>query len=199
MTLQNWYLETSLKTIGYNRVNRRKQMKNLLNIVLALLLVVGFVLFIKMGNKVSTTELPELNDTLLTGESFDLKSLKGNIVLIDFWGSWCGPCRRENPKLVALYQKYHNKKFKDAINFEIVSIAMEKNDRRVKGVILSDGLTWPYHIIKVSKILLGSKMARDFGVSDLPAKFLYDHSGKLISKNGHIAEIDAYLSSQVVD
>ena len=166
---------------------------------MAVLIIIGAIIYLSMGRKLSTTELPELNETLMSGESFDLKSLSGNIVLIDFWGSWCGPCRRENPKLVSLYQKYHGKKFKNAINFEIVSIAMEKNDRRVKQVIERDGLNWPHHIVKVSKILLGSKLARDFGVSDLPAKFLYDHTGKLISKNAHIAKIDAYLSSQVVD
>ena len=174
-------------------------MKNIFNIVLVVLLLIGVVFYLKMGNKVSTSELPELNETLMNGETFDLQSMNGRIVLIDFWGSWCGPCRRDNPNLVRLYQKYHGKKFKDAIDFEIVSVAIEKNDRRVKQVIEKDGLSWPYHIIKVSKILLGSKLARDFGVSDLPTKFLYDHSGKLISKNGHVAEIDAYLSSQVVD
>jgi thiol-disulfide isomerase/thioredoxin len=135
----------------------------------------------------------------MNGEPFNMKSMSGHIVLIDFWGSWCGPCRRENPKIVALYEKYHGEQFKDGIDFHIVSIAMEKNDRRVRQVIERDGLSWPHHIIKVSRILLGSKLARDFGVSDLPAKFLYDHTGKLISKNAHIGEIDAYLSSQVVD
>ena len=174
-------------------------MKRFTYIIGAVFLLGIIYMFMTMGNRVSKTELPELQDTLMNGESFDLQSLQGNIVLIDFWGSWCGPCRRENPKLAALYQKYHGQQFKDAIDFEIVSIAMEKDDRRVKQVIQKDGLNWPYHIIKISKILLGSSLARDFGVSDLPAKFLYDHNGQLISKNASLAQINAYLETQMVD
>ena len=174
-------------------------MKNIINSVLLVLFVIGIVVFIRMGSSVSKTELPELKDTLITGEPFDMQSLKGQIVLLDFWGSWCGPCRRENPQLSALYKKYQDKRFQDALGFEIVSVAMEKNDKRVRDVIKKDGLDWPYHIIKVNRVLLASSLARDFGVTDLPAKFLYDHEGNLISKNARVADIDAYLQTRIVD
>lgn len=174
-------------------------MKRILQIGFVLVVIAGVIIYLNMGSSLTTSELPELEETLLDGSPFNIQSLSGNIVLIDFWGSWCGPCRRENPKLAALYDKYHGRRFNEALGFEIVSIAIEKNDKQVRKIIEKDGLSWPYHIIKVSKLLLGSKLARDFGVGDLPAKFLYDHSGNLVLKNPTVSEINTYLQAQLVD
>lgn len=162
------------------------------------LLFAGLAFFFYTKSRALTkNELPELSRELINGQSFDMKSLSGNLVLIDFWGSWCPPCRKENPKLVGLYDKYHDANFKSAKNFEIVSIAMERNDRRVEAAIEKDGLKWPYHILEVSKVVLSSGLARSFGVSDLPTKFLYDDTGKLIGVNMTVAQIDEFLGQQL--
>jgi len=134
---------------------------------------------------------------LISGEAFDINQLSGNIILLDFWGSWCAPCRRENPKISQLYNKYHNANFQNATNFEVVSVAIERDASRVENAIEKDGMVWPYHIVQESKILLASALARKFGVTDLPTKFLYDESGKLLGKNMSLAEIDRYLASQL--
>ncbi|MFN5789051.1 MAG: TlpA family protein disulfide reductase, partial [Bacteroidota bacterium] len=69
--------------------------------------------------------VPDFSAKTFTGESFNLNNFKGDYVFIDFWGSWCGPCRRSNPQLRAIYQKYKNARFKEANSFQLVSIGIE--------------------------------------------------------------------------
>jgi len=172
-------------------------MGNMNKLVLAIILAGLAFYFYTKSRTVSENALPELSQELMNGDQFDLQSLSGNIVLIDFWGSWCPPCRKENPIISKMYDKYHDSAFKTAKNFEIVSIAVERNDKRVAAAIAKDGLNWPYHILEVGKIVLASPLARRFGVSDLPTKFLYNEEGKLIGKNMTLTEIDTYLAGQL--
>jgi len=171
--------------------------KNINKLFLAIGLACLAFYFYTKSQSVDKDALPQLTETLMNGDAFDIQSLSGNIVLIDFWGSWCPPCREENPILSQMYGKYHDKNFQTAKNFEIVSIAIERNDKRVNAAIEKDGLNWPYHILQVSKIVLASPLARKYGVTDLPTKFLYDGDGKLIGKNMTLTEIDTYLANQI--
>ena len=127
------------------------------------------------GCQPKTNDLaPEIETQLIDGTPFKLSDLKGSYVVLDFWGSWCGPCLAEAPQLVALHEK-----FGDRVVF--VSIAFEKNDKRWQQTAERLGFSWKHQIVEISPVLLGSGIARDYGVSDIPAKFIVTPDGKLIS------------------
>lgn len=173
-------------------------MSRLFNVLFfsCLIAYLGYTLYSKTrtsgGKKVA-----EIEGKLFDNSTFKLSQLQGNYVLIDFWGSWCPPCRQENPQLVALYDKYERKNFKAAEGFEILSLAIEKDDKRVHAAIKNDGLRWPYHIIQTSKLVLSSPLALSYGVTDLPTKFLVAPDGTLIGRNMSFTEIDAYLAQRL--
>ncbi|MFT4665778.1 MAG: thiol-disulfide isomerase/thioredoxin [Polaribacter sp.] len=142
---------------------------------------------------------PPVTGQLISGENFQLTDLKGHIVLVDFWGSWCGPCRRENPHLVALYKKYEHAKFKNADGFKIVSVGIERDEKRWKKAIQSDQLYWPHHIMdKVSNFkFFDAAIANGYGVTNVPAKFLLSTDLQTIGVNQSISELDEWLAGEV--
>ena len=106
------------------------------------------------------------------GETVSLKSIpKGKVVLVDFWASWCGPCRATNPTLVALYKKYKSQ------GFEILSVSEDKAEAQWLNAIAVDGLTWDYHVIDKSK-----SIAFRYGVESIPFKLLIDKNGNIASE-----------------
>ena len=154
-------------------------------------LLLGVLLFFKLRvpTKQQGKPAPEIEATLLNDAAFKLSDLKGKYVLLDFWGSWCPPCRRDNPNLVALYNKYNSK------GFEIVSVALEKNDRNLKKAIAKDGLRWPYHIMRTSRLVATDALALKYGVTDLPTKFLLNPKGEVVGVNLSKEEISKILES----
>ena len=134
------------------------------------------VIGVNIGNIAPEIELKNPN-----GDIIKLSSLKGNIVLIDFWASWCGPCRRENPNIVAAYNKYSKSKFKDAKGFKIYSVSLDKNKSAWKNAILKDNLIWKYHVSDLKG--WASESATKYGVRGIPYNFLIDSEGRIISKN----------------
>ncbi len=173
-------------------------MSKLLNILIVVVilafLLFKFVLFnsIEVGN-----EAAEIEETLLDGTPFTLSSLRGNYVLIDFWGSWCPPCRKQNKDLVKLYGKFENKSFEDGDGFKIVSIAIEKKAENAKKAIAKDNLYWPHHIVQQNKFVLQNSLALKYGVKDLPSTFLLNPEGKIMATNKHPQELDQLLSARL--
>ena len=104
-----------------------------------------------------------------------LSDLRGKVVLLDFWASWCRPCRGENPHVVAMYQKYHDK------GFEVFSVSLDRDKESWKRAIAADGLVWPNHVSDLK--YWSSEAARTYGVSSIPSTFLLDQNGRIIAKN----------------
>ncbi|HEC43070.1 MAG TPA: TlpA family protein disulfide reductase [Bacteroides sp.] len=133
-----------------------------------------------VGTKIGSLA-PELNYKSPEDREIALSSLKGKLVLIDFWASWCGPCRYENPNIVSAYNKYKDKQFQEGKGFTVYSISLDKSKDRWVEAIEKDKLEWPYHVSD----LMGwsAEGAGIYGVNAIPANYLIDGDGIIIAKN----------------
>jgi thiol-disulfide isomerase/thioredoxin len=169
-----------------------------LNIILVFL-VLGYVVyyFYKQPKYESGETSKDFTTTLLNGEAFKLSNLRGKYVLLDFWGSWCGPCRRENPELVKLNNEFSGKSFKTASGFEIVSIAIETKQESWQKAIQSDGLNWKYQIGEFERFK--SPIATLYGVKEIPTKYFINPEGRILMVNPSVSEVSDYLNEQKIE
>lgn len=129
-------------------------------------------------------EAPEISLEDPNGEVIPLSSLRGKYVLVDFWASWCGPCRRENPNVVRMYEKYKND------GFEIYGVSLDSSKDRWLGAIAQDRLTWT-HVSDLAK--WNSVAAKAYGVRSIPHTVLLDKEGKIMDIKLRGAELEAKL------
>jgi len=115
------------------------------------------------------------------GIAVKLSSYKGQYVLLDFWASWCGPCRQENPNLVSAYEKYKDK------NFTVLGVSIDSSPNAWKKAIKDDGLVW-IQLLDTTK-----QIAELYGIDAIPKNYLIDPNGKIIAKNLRGAALDAKL------
>ncbi|MBP9990847.1 MAG: redoxin domain-containing protein [Bacteroidales bacterium] len=137
----------------------------------------NFVRYIETKLKGSLVGMPapEISMKDRDGNIRTLSSLKGNVVMIDFWASWCRPCRMENPNVVKLYHQYHDQ------GFEIFSVSMDNSREAWLKAIADDGLVWPNHVSDLKGWT--SSGGRTYGITSIPATVLIDRDGNVIARN----------------
>ncbi len=131
---------------------------------------------IKQEQRISIGQTaPEITLPNPQGEVQKLSDLRGKYVLIDFWASWCGPCRQENPNIVKQYNTYKNKAF------TIFSVSLDNNSEAWKKAIKDDHLTWKHHVSDFKG--WESDIAKQYNIESIPSSLLIDPSGKIVAKN----------------
>ncbi len=119
------------------------------------------------------------------GQARSLSDLRGKVVLVDFWASWCGPCRRENPNVVRAYEEYKDR------GFEVMSISLDRDATKWKRAIEQDGLAWPNHISDLKG--WGSVVTELYGISSIPHAILIDGNGTVVATHLRGARLEQEL------
>jgi peroxiredoxin len=136
---------------------------------------------LKIGQQAPDIALPDKDGNVLT-----LSSLRGNYVLVDFWASWCGPCRFENPNVVRLYQKYNEK------GFDVYSVSLDADRSKWLNAIEADGMNWS-HVSDLKK--WESSVVSLYKIDAIPMTFLLDKNGVIIEKNLRGTDLETKLAS----
>jgi thiol-disulfide isomerase/thioredoxin len=130
-------------------------------------------------------DAPEIALNNPQGVELKLSSLKGKVVLIDFWASWCMPCRKENPNVVRLYNTYNKQ------GFEVFSVSLDEDANAWKAAIEKDGLKWPNHVSDLKG--WQTPMTQLYGFQAIPHTVLVNRSGKIVSVGLRGAELEQKL------
>ncbi len=130
---------------------------------------------------------PSFRTQTIDGKNFSLDDMSGKLVLLDFWGTWCGPCRKQLPELSKLYRTY-----RDSLHgtFEVVSVAMDDDTAALRQVINSDSLVWPTHIREPKG---GGTITTLYQIKKVPTSYLLNDKGQIISVNPAVDELKSWL------
>ena len=134
------------------------------------------------------SECPDITLQTPDGKLLSLTSFRGKVVLIDFWASWCGPCRRDNPQIVDIYNRYRGK------HFEIFGVSLDENIDAWKNAIVKDKITWP----QVSELRRwDSHVVQEFNVEAIPYNILIDREGNIIAKGLRIEDLENKIAEAI--
>ncbi|WP_228451184.1 MULTISPECIES: TlpA disulfide reductase family protein [unclassified Chryseobacterium] len=136
---------------------------------------------------------PEITMTKADGTAFSLSTLKGKMVLIDFWATWCAPCVEEQPELKALYDAYSDKVKNN--QFEILGISLDRNKESWQKAIDRFGINW----IQISDLKFWkSPVAKLYEVDELPFNIIIDGQGTILAKNLHGKDLEEFLKKSLL-
>ena len=151
------------------------------------LMIISLNLFSQMttGQNAADLSLPDQN-----GKTVSLSEFKGKVVLLDFWASWCGPCRHNNPKLVKLYNKYHEK------GFEIYGVSLDEDMKSWKKAVRNDKLNW---VQVIDDKGWDARSIATYGINFIPSSFLIDRDGVIRTINAEGPELESSVKDLLKD
>jgi thiol-disulfide isomerase/thioredoxin len=127
----------------------------------------------------------DLSFTAVDGTAVDLAKLRGKVVLLDFWATWCPPCRDEVPDVVAAYNKYHDQ------GFEVVGVSLDQDQNALLQFTANNGMTWPQYFDGLG---WGNSLAQRFGIHSIPQMWLLDRKGRVVTKDGR-SDLDGQVAA----
>jgi len=166
------------------------------HLILIILLISLFLNACQKNLKFKSGDIaPDFEIQNTDGKKYALRDLRGSIVLLDFWGSWCGPCRTKNPYVVAIYNKYKNAQFASADSFTVFSVALENNENSWKSAVIKDKLTWKYNVCDLNR--MNAKVAKLYGINAIPTTYIINEKGLIIGVDLAPEDIEKLLNHQL--
>jgi len=151
-------------------------MKYILILFVSLMMMGSAEPTFKVGEMAPDIALPNLN-----GDIVKLSSLRGQMVFIDFWASWCKPCRKENPEILETYMKYKDEEFENGEGFTVYGVSLDKKKEAWQKAITKDGLIWETHVSDLKG--WKNEAALAYGISSVPMSYLIDGDGVIVAVN----------------
>jgi thiol-disulfide isomerase/thioredoxin len=136
------------------------------------------------------TQFPDFNETDVAGQPLSIAGQKGKVVLMDFWATWCGPCRSELPNVLATYKKHH------AQGFDIVGVSLDQDKAQLLSFTKDQNMTWPQFFDGQG---WENKLAVKYGIQSIPATYLLDGGGKIIGKDLRGDALEQAVASALVN
>jgi thiol-disulfide isomerase/thioredoxin len=161
--------------------------------------IILIILIISAGSQFGQSlevgqKAPEIIQKSLDGKEIPLSSLKGKMVLVDFWASWCLPCRKENPLIVSTYHKYKDEIFKNGEGFTVYSVSMDTHPTAWRNAVRKDKLEWPSHVSDLKG--WKNEAALQYKIKHVPYSYLIDGDGIVVAVNPRGEKLENALRKQ---